>query len=369
MKINRIIGFDAEPLFRKKDGIGAYTKELILASAKNHPEITFIGLHFSDLHITHLVNECSGVDNIEFKKIPIGRRVIRFFAEMGLWININWIINVNFDGFIYTNFVCLPWVSEKIPKSLVVHDLTYLDFPETMNKRNYHYLKKFVPLSMNKNNVHLFTISNFMKNNIKNVFTKDAAVAYPGNSINLLSTKNSYENNFLLFVGTLEPRKNIQRLIDSFLKLSKVERKNFRLFIVGRKGWNSNLDYDNLPKSIVFLKDVDDEKLKLLYANMYGLVFPSLYEGFGIPVLDAVIFKKPILTSEKSAMEEITTRKGAILVNPLSGESIRNGLLKLINLSDEQVKLMTQSSSVNIQKFNWSKTSEIILKPLLKMDK
>lgn len=362
----KTIGFDAQPLFRNRDGVGTYTLELIKAAATANKNKKYIGIYFNTVSPTRdtLAAELASCPNVYFVKSPVSWQIVRFFAEFGIWLPIDKIIRIKFDGFIYPNFTCLPWVSKHTPKALVIHDAVYRHYPQTVSKPNLYYLNKFVEKSSHKPNVSVFSVSNHAANDLEKILKIGVAPAEPGSSSNAFHASQSEK--YLLFVGTIEPRKNLDRLIDAYSKLDEITKKEHPLYIVGGIGWQSNETIRKLEqtKYVQYLGRVDDTKRDLLMHKMYAFVMPSIYEGFGIPVLDAALIKKPILTSANSPMSEITSKKGAILVDPKDCDSILKGLITLLNLKPQQLQEMTQRALQNATKYTWDKTSKKILAAL-----
>lgn len=159
--------------------------------------------------------------------------------------------------------------------------------------------------------------------------------------------------NYFLFVGTIQPRKNLERLIEAVAKTDKI------LVIVGSKGWMSEKIY-KLPKKlgieerVKFLGYVPDRDLPALYSGAIALTFPSLFEGFGLPILEAQACGCPVLTSNVSSMPEIAGKK-AIYVDPYDVNDIVKGLEKVQG---------AKADLENIKRFSWEKCAEETLKVL-----
>jgi len=166
-------------------------------------------------------------------------------------------------------------------------------------------------------------------------------------------------------VGTIQPRKNLERLIRAFNKIY-YHNKNYKLVIAGSKGWLSDEIY-GLPKKlgietqVKFLGYVEDRKLPVLYSRAIALVFPSLFEGFGLPILEAQACGCPVITSNISSMPEVAG-KGALFVDPYSVESIKDGMVKIMN-KDLRFKIK-DSGFNNVKRFSWEKCAKETLKVL-----
>lgn len=166
---------------------------------------------------------------------------------------------------------------------------------------------------------------------------------------------------YFLFVGTIQPRKNLERIIRAFAKI-----KDKNLVIAGLKGWLSDEIY-KLPKKlgiesrVKFLGYVPDEKLPALYSGAEAFLFPSLFEGFGLPILEAQACGCPVITSNISSMPEIAG-KGAVYVDPYSVDDIVDGVIKcqMSNVKSQMIK----AGFENVKRFSWKKCAEETLKVL-----
>jgi glycosyltransferase involved in cell wall biosynthesis len=258
------------------------------------------------------------------------------------------------------------------PSVIAILDVSYLYFPELFKKKDLYQLKLWGGYSIRKAK-KIITISNSSKNDIIKMYGKkaeDVVVAYPGIKMEEVSSKSQdiskfgIEGEFILFVGTLQPRKNLVRLIEAF---SKINRKDLRLVVIGKKGWNFE-EILAAPKKfsiegkVLFLDYVSDEELPSFYKNALCFVLPSLYEGFGLPVLEAMKYGCPVLTSNISSLPE-AGGNAAIYFNPEDVSDIAEKIDKVISdskLRDEMVK----KGYNQIKKFSWEKTARETLKVL-----
>lgn len=174
-------------------------------------------------------------------------------------------------------------------------------------------------------------------------------------------------SDFLLYLGTLEPRKNLAGLITAFTGLKKSPRnKNLKLVIAGNRGWLYETIFRAaaaLPSEIIFTGPVDEADKPALYRLATVFIYPSFYEGFGFPPLEAMAQQTPVLTSATSSLPEIVT-DAAVLINPYKPEEIRRALENL--LTDAKLRAhLTQKGSQQIQKFNWQTTARETLEYIL----
>lgn len=262
-----------------------------------------------------------------------------------------------------------------IPTIVSIMDLSYLYFPEMFNKSDLFQLKNWTAYSV-KNATKVITISNSSRSDIIKEYKvpeNRIEVIYPGIKTNKpgkpmlnfqeIKTKYDLKNDYILFVGTLQPRKNIIRLIEAFEILVKKNSNlpDLQLVIVGKKGWL----YDQILQKpsqlgiedrIKFLNYVSDEQLSVLYQHAICFVLPSLYEGFGLPVLEAMRHNCPVITSNISSLPE-AGGDAALYVDPLSSEDIAQKMHSLV--SDSKLRHdMIEKGKKQILKFNWENTAK-----------
>ncbi len=161
-------------------------------------------------------------------------------------------------------------------------------------------------------------------------------------------------SDYIVTIGTLQPRKNIVRLVNMFLELRKKYNLPEKLVVIGGKGWGkSPISKD---KSVIYTGYISDfEKIALLRGARV-FVYPSLYEGFGIPVLEAFYHQVPVVTSNTSSLPEVAGN-AAILVNPKSEESIAQGISEAIKKREKLISLGTKQ----LTKFSWQKAAVLTL--------
>jgi glycosyltransferase involved in cell wall biosynthesis len=184
-----------------------------------------------------------------------------------------------------------------------------------------------------------------------------------------LNKKFSIAGKYVLFVGTLQPRKNIVRLTEAF---SKLEEKDLNLVVVGKKGWQYEEILDapkkyNVEKKVLFLDSVSDSDLFSLYKNAQCFVLPSLYEGFGLPILEAMQYGCPVITSNVSSLPE-AGGDAALYFDPLNIEDMAQKIKMVLtdtNLREEMIK----KGYNQIKKFSWEKTAKETLEVLESLKK
>ena len=264
----------------------------------------------------------------------------------------------------------IPLIRRPGLKTVVtVHDLGAEFLPKTHQIKQRLYLNLMTHHQL-KSATHIITVSKATKEDlIKRVgipekkitvvyegYNKELFKPQKGDTLNITLKQFGLKNQeYFLFVGTIQPRKNLARLIEAFAALNNPPK----LILAGSKGWLSDEIYE-LPKklgiedSVKFLGYVPDEKLPALYSGAKAFLFPSLFEGFGLPVLEAMACGCPVLTSNISSLPEVAG-KAAILVNPYSVEEIAQGIEE-IKTQDTRNKLI-KSGFEHVKKFSWEKAA------------
>jgi glycosyltransferase involved in cell wall biosynthesis len=166
---------------------------------------------------------------------------------------------------------------------------------------------------------------------------------------------------FLLSVCTLEPRKNLKRLLESYKIFKEQTKSECKLALVGGAGWGESIQpiIDGLGQSgkdVIVTGYVSDEMLPLFYRRALAFVYPSLYEGFGLPVLDAMTMGAPVITSNISSIPEIAG-DAALMLDPTSVEEIANALCRVVEDSELRKRLSADGLS-RASQFSWNRCAE-----------
>ncbi len=265
-----------------------------------------------------------------------------------------------------------------VPRVMSIMDLSYLYFPELFRPKDLHQLTEWTKYSVEHASCVL-TISEHSKNDIINRYRKDAAsifVTYPGLSMQQtlsdsqksidIYAKYAIPKHFILSVGTIQPRKNYERLIEAFsMFLAKNKQKfgDIELVIIGKKGWlyESILEAPKkfgVESSVKFLDFVPDDELSIFYSSAMCFALPSLYEGFGLPVLEAMANSCPVVVSNVSSLPEIAGKAG-VYVDPQNTQSIADGLLTAVRERNlMQGKSRIRNGLFQLQQFTWEKAAK-----------
>jgi glycosyltransferase involved in cell wall biosynthesis len=252
---------------------------------------------------------------------------------------------------------------------LTVHDLITFDYPELCQPESVIYFRLLLGRSVKKAH-KIITVSETVKEDILkhfNISKNKITVIYPGinpifkKSIDLKTLeKYRIHGEYILFVGNIEPKKNLVRLIRAFDLLIRSEKLNHKLVIVGKKGWKYRSVFQSvedlkLKSRVIFTGYVPETDLPVLYSMADLFVFPSLYEGFGIPPLEAMACETPVLVSNCGALPE-TTGGVCSQTDPYEIANISNEMYKL--LSDKKYR----SESVKrgkewVKHFSWERAA------------
>ena len=247
-------------------------------------------------------------------------------------------------------------------KIITVHDIAYERFPQTFDWKFRLFYKIAIP-NIIKTSKHIFTVSQFSKSEIINFYhpnpNKIDVIYNAVNDIFKPKTNNTKED-YILAVSSLNYQKNFHSLIKAF---NLLEDKNIKLYLVG--GINKNFASLELlkdiehNKNIIFRGRVDDDELIKLYSNAKCFLCPSLYEGFGIPPLEAQACGCPVIVSNVASLPEVC-RDSALYCDPYDTEDIKNKIEMLLN-NEELQKECIQKGFENIKRFSWKKSAEKII--------
>lgn len=258
--------------------------------------------------------------------------------------------------------ICPVFGELGIPIVTTIHDNVSYHFPKTV-KFTAHIIFKIIYPKVLVKSTKLITVSKYIKADTIHLFKRiyginKKTIAIPNGKPEWKTPQNyDFKNrgNYLLFVGNAEPRKNLISLIRA-LEILEQDNCPVELHLVGPKGWkNKGLDKyiknSRANKNIKRLGYLSDEELIREYLNCKAFIYPSLYEGFGLPILEAFILDTIVLTSENTAMEEVAG-KGAVFFNSQNAKDIANKIKFLYsdNFQSENYKIDMEKQ---LEKFSW----------------
>lgn len=356
------VGVDARLLSRPITGIGRYTLEMCRALSKieNISLYLYCPAPVSDEYII-------GLDKV---KIRVGDWVNNLLVQ--LWSETYlplWVKKEGVDVFWGPGHRLPCWLPQNMPRVVTIHDLVWKFAGETMRPLSRRLERYQMPLAVRAADIVVAdsqatahaAIEEFCiahdRLEVVTLGTRMAPSVAPLETLQPLGIDLPY----FLFVGTLEPRKNLARLLTAYSRLPQSLKDSAMLVIAGGKGWGgvniSDMVSDlGLVNHVCIVGYVDEPILAALYANAEFLAMPSLYEGFGLPLIEAMVYGTPVLTSNNSSMPEVAGDAG-LLVDALDISSIENGLNQLITNKQLRSKLATNAKH-NASHFDWNKSAK-----------
>ncbi|MEH6307436.1 glycosyltransferase family 1 protein [Olivibacter sp. CPCC 100613] len=246
---------------------------------------------------------------------------------------------------------------------LCIHDMSYAVNPSWFTKSFARYYRIMIP-RLAKRAKRLITVSEFSKRQITEqlgIKYEDVSVVYnaPADKFNAVSTSNiSYsKDDFFLFVGSMDPRKNINLIIDFF---SKPEQSHQKLVIVGAKIKSFNEVNFQIPSNVKVLDNCNDDELAALYRRAKAMINPSFYEGFGIPVVEAMASGCPLILSNLEVYREIA-EEGAFYFDPYSTESLSAAVERFQHTQEDEMHKLIDENITRSKDFSWEKSSYALL--------
>lgn len=362
--------FDANPIAQSgKSGVGYYTYRLIDALAKNYPnDLKLVG-HYYDFLGRKGNPDLPHYDNLSYRttKLLPGKVFNGLRRKLHIETPLELLARTRGDVLLFPNFGLSPSLYGK-PRIGAIHDLYYLDRPEHIQAKNLDFLRQYVPKTAKQADLVL-TVSNFSKQTLVKKFAvnpdkvlvthvpphpqKPMAKADAKQVLN----KMKITKKFILAVGTLEPRKNFEQLITAYSLLDKALREEYSVIIVGGGGWN-NMGLlsaaDSAQKQgldIIMPGYVSEEQKAALYASAEMVCVPSLYEGFGMQILEAMEVSAPVVASDIPVFREVAG-DAALYVDPASPQSIAGGLTKV--LTDQKLyKQLATKGLKRVNSYSW----------------
>jgi alpha-1,3-rhamnosyl/mannosyltransferase len=350
-------------------GIGHYTTRLSNNIVK-HPAIDAVK-YFDHWNVLDQKPEFSSSTK-QKPIIKLIRKVATYpliapFATSYLHYQLSKKLN-SLDSFLYheTNYILMPFKGKTISS---IHDLSYIHYRDLHPKQRIKYFDKEMPKTIERAN-HFITDSQFIKNEIIEILgVADKLVTVipigvteqfkPRNRNEILPILDKYnlsDKNYILLVGSIEPRKNLKHFLEAYTNLPESLKKHFKVIHVGPSGWLNTQIHNKIKQlenkgQFKALGYLPENELVCLYAGAYVFAFPSIYEGFGLPPLEAMASGIPVLASNISSIPEVVGDCG-VLTDPFDVDKMSFDLERI--LTDNQLRpILIKKGLERAKQFSW----------------
>lgn len=375
------IAFDAQLLFeQQKTGVGWNSKmiidEAIELPGNNYHLNLFVFKNYQEkmrILAPYFERECE-ISACRWFPAAVYNRISRIFP-----LPYSFFVKGKNDITIFFNFIIPPGVKGK--RAVFIHDMTYKAFPETVNQKTRRWLEKNLEKSCLRADV-IFTVSEFSKQEIHKYLGVELGkihVIYNGvdlhnyyvghSAMELEAVRKRYKlrGSYLLYLGTLEPRKNIKLLIESYHLLTERMENHPLLVLAGKPGWMYDeifrkVQEYNLTDKVIFTGYVAQEDAPALMEGAEIFLFPSIYEGFGMPPLEAMACGTPVIVSNAASLPEIVS-DAAVQVPPNDVEGMTEAMRYLLlnpGIREEYI----QKGMTRAGEFTWSHEVEKMIQIL-----
>lgn len=358
----------------KLEGIGYFTQEVFKRLAKSYPQHQFYFLFDEPYSKDFIFSE-----NIHPLLVPPPPRhpiLWKYWYDIKLPLILK---KIKADVFVSLDGFCS--LTTKVPQCLLLQDLGFLHQPEAYKKSHYRFYKHFTPKFLKKAKA-IATVSQFSKEDIVHQYkidTQKISVVYnaakeifhPATFDEQIRTREKYTEDkaFFLYAGAIQPRKNLVNLLKAFSIFKKRQRSEMKLVLAGRPA-PENEDFLQLlttykyREDVVLTNDVSEEEMVQLMGAAYALVHPSLFEGFGLPVLEAMKCGVPVLTSANTSMQEIG-EDGALYFHPADHTDMADKLMLVYKDENLRSSLIAKGKLI-AAKYSWERTADLMWECIIK---
>lgn len=367
------IGVDAQPLLARSAGVTSYTRgileEVIRQDKNNQYDLMLFHPFFKKLNP---IFKKSG--NFQYKlEGLLPYKVFYKLHKWGVKIPLD-IFFGNHDLYLFPNFVIYPHRAGK--SVVIIHDLAFNRVPQYVDSKNVDFLNKFVPVSVRQAD-HVIATSNFTRKSIIETYgvpEDKVTTVYPGVDLSIfrpsskiaigqIREKYGLKKPFILYLGTLEPRKNIPFILGAFSKLKNNE--DLDLVLAGKKGWMYEEIFEKVRElgiggRVIFTGYVPDEDRPMLLSAAEVFVFPSFFEGFGMPVIEAQACGTPVVTSNVAPLPE-AGGDSAVYIDPYDSAGLLKSLEELLSSASRRENLVKMGLA-NVRRFSWVDSARSIIK-------
>lgn len=366
------IGLDGLPLTSVKTGVGHYTFELACALANIEPSSQFEIIYPSTYPTISLVQDGQGVpfpNNLKLERARVGP-LGRHWWSVGLP---RYVRRRKVELFHGTNYDVPLW--RQCATVLTIHDLSHLLHPETHENRSVQRARRRLP-TMVRTADAIITPTDSVRRELceqlnvapEKIFAIPEAARDCFRPVEFAETEGvrlrvGVGDEFLLAVGTIEPRKNLAVLVSAFEEVTRARPEGMlQLVIAGGSGWLSGPLFEAIEKSpardrILLTDYLHDGDLRALYSSCRAFIYPSIYEGFGLPPLEAMACGAPVIASRIASLEE-TTGGAALLFEPANTNELTKNILELLGDENRRRELSTAGQR-RAAEFSWENTARL----------
>jgi glycosyltransferase involved in cell wall biosynthesis len=360
-----VITLDISAAVHRRAGLGRYAASLARALQPLIPEQ--LALFYN---AEQGVDPLPDLDHVPTSTVALGYKPWRMAVWLGQLGRIPFNRLVPDATLFHATEHLLPSL-RRVPTVLTVHDLIFRHLPEHHKPLNRWYLNATMPLYCRRAD-RIIAVSQATRRDLiaaydvpaeKITVVPEAAAPrfqpQPPETVARIRAKHRLPEDFVLYVGTIEPRKNLIRLLEAWAALYEAHEAP-PLVIVGKHGWLSDDFYAALAKNpchdaVRFTGYVEDEELPAIFAAATVFAFPSLYEGFGLPPLEAMACGAPVLCSNTSSLPEVVG-DAALTVEPTDTEALRAGLRRLLSDAELRAELRARGFERAAQ-FSWDRAA------------
>lgn len=355
-------------LKNRLEGIGWFSYQTLKRITVNNPDVHFVFFFDRPFHEDFLFS-----DNVTPVILsPQARHPFLYYAWFEFSVK-NTLNKMKPDLFLSPDgFLSLGANCKQLP---VIHDINFLHNPQDVKPLTRKYYNYFFP-RFAKKATRIATVSEFSKKDIaKNYGISEDKIDVVYNGINpefktvseevKIKTRKKFSDGkpYFLFVGSLHPRKNILRLLQSFGEFKKETNSDYKLLLAGPKYWGMNEIYKTLEsltckEDVIFTNRLSNEELADVMASAFALTFVPYFEGFGIPLVEAMQSEIPIITSNVTSLPEIAG-DAALLVNPYEINEIKNAMIKLYSDTELQKQLVANGIKRK-DNFSWDQSAALL---------
>lgn len=351
------IAIDCRPLVGPRAGIGRYLYEVLNQFALRSDDVEYLLYAPGDIEIPE---SCKHDRRFQLKLLRLRPAELWLYTVVPVWM-----VKDRVDVFWGPNYSLPPIsFSRGVRQVITVHDTVHARYPETMLWKTRLHNQLMLPVYCRMADL-IVTDSHSARNELIEMFgihPERIHTVHLGTSLSPVEDNSTrlIESDYILSVGTIEPRKNFARLVEAYSNLEIDMKRKYKLVIAGGQGWGGEnpqswFAHYGVEEHATYLGRVSDDDLRNLYTFASLFVFPSLYEGFGLPILEAMNMGVPVLGAKTSSIPEILVRE-ELLFDPMSPTDLYNKMESLL-CDVRRLQRMRLQSLLLAEKFSWEATA------------